>query len=45
VPPDWRLPSGWKISAGGYAVPPIPEGADLEEYIERRRASSREGIG
>jgi hypothetical protein len=38
VPPDWRLPSGWKISSGSYAMPPILEGADLEEYIECHRA-------
>jgi hypothetical protein len=30
--------SGWKISAGGYTVPPLPKGVDFDEYIARRRA-------
>ncbi|KAM0878675.1 hypothetical protein ACQ4PT_034720 [Festuca glaucescens] len=36
VPPDWRLPSGWKISAGGYAVPPLPVGRAYDEYVTWR---------
>jgi hypothetical protein len=30
------LPHGWHVSAAGYAVPPIPEGAELEDLIGRR---------
>jgi hypothetical protein len=33
VLPDWRLLSGWKISVGGYVVPPLPEGQVYEEYV------------
>jgi hypothetical protein len=33
VPPDCRLPGGWKISAGGRAIPPLSVGADLENAI------------
>jgi hypothetical protein len=36
VPPDCRLPGGWKISTGGLAIPPLPVGADLENIIHRR---------
>jgi hypothetical protein len=36
VPPAWHLPHGWNVSAAGYAVPPIPEGAELEALIGRR---------
>jgi hypothetical protein len=28
VPPAWHLPHGWHVSVAGYAVPPIPEGAE-----------------
>jgi hypothetical protein len=35
VPPDCRLPKGWKISVGGHAIPPLPVGADLENIIHR----------
>jgi hypothetical protein len=37
IPPDCRLLEGWKISAGGRAIPPLPVGADLENVIHRRR--------
>jgi hypothetical protein len=38
VLPAWQLPHGWHVSAGGYAVTPIPpEGPLLDDYIERRR--------
>jgi hypothetical protein len=33
VPPDCRLPGGWKISAGVRAIPPLLVGADLENTI------------
>jgi hypothetical protein len=36
VPPAWHLPHGWNVLAMGYAVPPIPEGAELEALIRRR---------
>jgi hypothetical protein len=36
VPPAWHLSHGWNVSAAGYAVPPIPEGAELEALIGRR---------
>jgi hypothetical protein len=36
VPPDYRLSHSWIISASGYAVPPIPEGAVLQPYIKCR---------
>jgi hypothetical protein len=36
VSPDTRLPSGWKISAGGYPVPPLPTGKGLAQLIEAR---------
>jgi hypothetical protein len=29
VPPDCRLPGGWKISASEYAIPPLPVSVDL----------------
>jgi hypothetical protein len=37
VPPNCRLPKGWKISAVGHAIPPLPVGADLENIIHHRR--------
>jgi hypothetical protein len=37
VPPDYRLPGGWKISIGGLAIPPLPVGTDLENIIHHRR--------
>jgi hypothetical protein len=36
VPLAWHLPHGWHESAAGYAVPPIPEGAELDNLIGRR---------
>jgi hypothetical protein len=36
VPPTWHLPHRWNVSAAGYAVPPIPEGAEFEALIGRR---------
>ena len=30
VPPDSRVPSSWRMSAGGLAVPPIPKVDMLE---------------
>jgi hypothetical protein len=36
VPPAWHLPHGWNVSMDGYAVPPIPDGAELEGLIGRR---------
>jgi hypothetical protein len=40
VPPYWHLLAGWRVSATGYAIPPVPEDdADLVSYIRRLRAS------
>jgi hypothetical protein len=40
VPPYWHLPAGWRVSAAGYAIPPVPEkDEDLRGYIRRRRAA------
>jgi hypothetical protein len=36
VPVAWHLPHGWNVSAAGYAVPPLPEGAELKTLIGRR---------
>jgi hypothetical protein len=36
VPSTWHLPHGWHVSAAGYAVPPIPEGGELDNLIGRR---------
>jgi hypothetical protein len=36
VPPSWHLPHEWHVSAGGYAVPPLPEGDVLDDLIGRR---------
>jgi hypothetical protein len=30
VPPAWHLPHRWNVSAAGYTVPSVPEGAELE---------------
>ena len=38
VPPDSRLPSRWRMSAGGLAVPPIPKfGTTKLELLIRRQ--------
>jgi hypothetical protein len=36
VPPAWHLPHWWNVSAPGNAIPPIPDGAELETLISRR---------
>jgi hypothetical protein len=36
VPPAWHLPHEWHVSVAGYVVPPIPEGAELEDLIGQR---------
>jgi hypothetical protein len=36
VPPAWHLPHRWHVSAAGYVVPPISEGAKLDDLIGRR---------
>jgi hypothetical protein len=36
VPSAWHLPHGWHVSAAGYVIPPIPEGAELDNLIGRR---------
>jgi hypothetical protein len=36
VPPAWHLPHGWHVSAARYAVPPILEGAELDDLTGRR---------
>jgi hypothetical protein len=36
VPPAWHLSHWWNVLAAGYAVPPIPDGAELEALIGRR---------
>jgi hypothetical protein len=33
IPPAWHLPHGWNVSTVGYAIPSIPEGAELEDLI------------
>jgi hypothetical protein len=33
--PSWHLPHGWHISMVGSAVPPLPEGAALDDLICR----------
>jgi hypothetical protein len=35
VPLAWHLPYGWNVSAMGYAIPPIPEVAELDALIGR----------
>jgi hypothetical protein len=38
VPPGWKLSHGWRISAGGMVVPPIPlKWPTMNAYIERQR--------
>jgi hypothetical protein len=37
VPLDCRLPNGWKIRVGGYAMPPLLVGINLKNSIQRRR--------
>jgi hypothetical protein len=37
MPPRWKLPHGWRITAGGMAVPPIPlEAPTMTAYIKHR---------
>jgi hypothetical protein len=36
VPPSLHLPHRWHVSAAAYVVPPIPEGATLDDLIGRR---------
>jgi hypothetical protein len=36
VPPGCRLHGGWKISAGGVAIPPLPVSTNLENIIHHR---------
>jgi hypothetical protein len=36
IPPAWHLPHWWNVSAAGNAIPPIPDGAELETLISRR---------
>jgi hypothetical protein len=36
VPPAWHLPHGWPMSTAGYVVPPILEGAEIDNLIGRR---------
>jgi hypothetical protein len=38
VPPDWRAPTGWKISPAGYLIPAVPEGTRLVAYIRWHRS-------
>jgi hypothetical protein len=35
VLPDYRLLGGWKINAGGYAIPTLPVGPDLKMHVRR----------
>jgi hypothetical protein len=36
VPSAWHLPHDWNVSAGGYAIAPIPlERLLLDDYIKR----------
>jgi hypothetical protein len=34
VPPDFRAPGGWRLSAGGIPIPPPPTGAALDTAID-----------
>jgi hypothetical protein len=34
VPPDFRAPGGWRLSAGGIPIPPPPMGAALDAAID-----------
>jgi hypothetical protein len=44
--PGWKLPHGWRISAGGLAVPPIPlEGTAMAAYIEHRHRALQSRLG
>ena len=42
APPDMRVPSAWRLSAGGVPVPPAPTGADQRAEIARIRSSLAE---
>ncbi|KAE8816152.1 formin-like protein 14 [Hordeum vulgare] len=39
APPDMRVPSSWRLSAGGVPVPPLPFVANRRTEITRIRAS------
>jgi hypothetical protein len=34
VPPDFRAPGGWRLSAGGIPIPPPPTGSALDAAID-----------
>jgi hypothetical protein len=34
APPDFRVPGGWRLSAGGIPIPPPPTGGAIDEVIE-----------
>jgi hypothetical protein len=34
APPDFRAPRGWRLSAGGIPIPPLPVGAALDVAID-----------
>jgi hypothetical protein len=34
APPDFRVPGGWRLSAGGIPIPPPPTGAALDAAID-----------
>jgi hypothetical protein len=34
APPDFRAPGGWRLSAGGIPIPPLPTGAALDAAID-----------
>jgi hypothetical protein len=38
VPLEYRLPHGWHLSNTGYAVPPLPAGAEPRTRIDECRA-------
>jgi hypothetical protein len=34
APPDFHAPEGWRLSAGGFPIPPPPVGASLDAAID-----------